>query len=347
MTYPSDNAPLPAGKISPSLLQHLLAGLSRSRQVPGLVIGPALGEDAAVLELDSGLWAVAADPITFSTPRPGWYAVHVNANDAAVMGAAPKYFLLTVLLPPGTRASQVEDIMTQAAVAADSLGASVIGGHTEVTEAVTAPVIAGTVLGRLLCPAPVRTGGGRPGDALLQVQPMAIEGASILATEHRRTLEGAVDPETVACAAAFLDDPGISVVAPARLLVEGFPVHAMHDPTEGGLATGIRELATASGTGVRVRRQALLIAPETRRICATLGYDPLGLISSGCLLAALPADSADAAVCELRNAGFAAARIGELTDRAGGMVLEEPSGHWTELPEFLVDQLAASPPGAG
>ncbi len=342
MTHTSDNDLLPKGKVPPDLLERLLAGLPR--QAPELVVGPAIGEDAAVLELDPGLLVVAADPITFPTPRPGWYAVHVNANDAAVMGAAPEYFLLTVLLPPGTRASELEGIIEQAAMAADSLGATVIGGHTEVTEAVATPVIAGTVLGRLLCPAPIRTGGGQPGDALLQVQPMAIEGASILATEHRDSLEEMVGPETVMRAAAFLDDPGISIVAPARLLAEQFPVHAMHDPTEGGLATGVRELAAASGTGVRIRRQSLLIAPETQRICAALGYAPLGLISSGCLLAALPVDRADAAVCELRNAGFAAARIGELTAPTAGMTMETPSGRLTELPEFLVDQLAAPPP---
>ena len=218
-----------------------------------------------------------------------------------------------------------------------------MGGHTEITEAVRTPVIAGTVLGRLLCSSPVRTGGGRVGDALIQVQPMAIEGVSILATEHRAALERAVDRALVDRAVAFLDDPGISVVRPARLLVERFVVHAMHDPTEGGLATGIRELAITSGTGARIQRTRLLIAPETRHICKTLGYDPFGLISSGCLLAAMPPVDAEAAVCELRKAGFPATRIGELTEADRGIVMTESSGATVDLPEFSVDQLAAAP----
>ena len=100
---------LPVGKIPPELLTRILAGMPRD--VPGVLVGPAMGEDAAILDIGGRLMAIAADPITFSTPRPGWYAVHVNANDAAVMGATPEYFLLTLLLPPGTSGPDVERIM--------------------------------------------------------------------------------------------------------------------------------------------------------------------------------------------------------------------------------------------
>ncbi len=330
---------LPVGKIPPGLLQRLLS-LPRQSS-PELLVSPGLGEDAAVLQLGNRLIAVGSDPITFPTLRPGFFAVHVNANDMAVTGATPRFFTLTMMLPPGATERLAAEIMVDAIEAAESVGAILIGGHSEVTAAVNIPLVSVTMFGELLCPEPLRTANGQPGDAVIQVNALAIEGTAILASEHRERLVRELGMELVDKAAGFLFDPGISVVVPARLVATRLAVHAMHDPTEGGIATGLREIAAASGTGVVIKQDGLLMAEETRQICEVLGCDPLGIISSGCLLFTIEQKHAAAAVNFLGEAGFAAARIGFLDESPHAYIMKDAEGVRKSLPEFAVDELAS------
>jgi hydrogenase maturation factor len=140
-------------------------------------------------------------------------------------------------------------------------------------------------------------------------------------------------------AESLLDDPGICVVKPALLVAQHAGIHAMHDPTEGGIATGLREMAEASGLGLRVDAAALHRLPVTGRICGPLGIDPLGLISSGCLLVAVAPSDAAWACRTLSSAGYPVADIGVFT-REAEMVLVTDGGVG-ELPVFAVDELAA------
>jgi hydrogenase maturation factor len=338
-----DQRLIPTGKIQPALLAEILSLVRRPD--PGVMVGPSHGEDAAVVRWSTGSVVVTSDPITFPTPEPGYYAVHINANDIAVMGGVPRYLTLTLLLPVGATVGQLRQIVRQAAVAADALGIRIVGGHTEVTPAVVSPVLGVTLVGELLLSRPLRTGDGRAGDAVIQVNPMAIEGTSILATEYRQRLAGQIDPLVLSRAEAFLRDPGISVVAAARLAAEALPVRAMHDPTEGGIATGLREIAVASGTGLRVFADRLIAADETRLICRALGHDPLGLISSGCLLFTVPGPDAARAVSLLADHGYRVAHIGLLTPEPGQYWLELSTGETRPLPEFAVDELAMTAGG--
>jgi hydrogenase maturation factor len=330
--------PIPEGKVPPALLSRLL-GLAR-RPHPALLVGPSLGEDAAVIRLEDRTLVVTSDPITFRTKRPGTYAVHINANDIAAMGGRPTFFTLTLLLPPGTTEEEAEAVVADAVQAGDALGVVLIGGHSEVSAAVRAVVVSVTMLGRLIGERPLRTADGRPGDAIVQVGFMGVEGTAILAGEHRRTLLEVLDPALVDRAEGFLEDPGLSVVGPAGLAAARLEVHAMHDPTEGGLATGLRELAAASNAGLVVDEEKILLAPETRAVCGVLGVDPLGLISSGCLLLTVSEDQAGRALDLLGRAGHAAARIGRLTGEAGVCLLRGTQGRVRELPVFAADELA-------
>lgn len=326
------------GKIPPRLLQRIL-DLPR-KKCPAVVVGPNLGEDAAVLNFEAGMVVATSDPITFPTPRPGYYAVHVNTNDIAVTGGKPRFFIMTLLLPPGSSEDRILGIMRDAVEAAEAMDITLIGGHSEVSEAVTMPVVSITMLGDLITSRPIRTGDGHFGDAIIQVRPMAVEGTSILASEHQDRLEPLLGREMVERAKGFLYDPGLSVLAPAVLAAERLPVHAMHDPTEGGLATGVKEIAQASNTGLSIDEAKIMVAPETVRICEALGYDPLGLISSGCLLFTVSDDEADRAVETMMDAGFEASRIGDLTDSPGQYEITWKDGRTTTLPDFAVDELA-------
>jgi hydrogenase maturation factor len=338
-----ENDIIQPGKIPPELLQELLA-LPRPT-CPELLLPPLLGEDAAVLRLEPGLLAIAADPVTFATPRPGYFAVNVNANDIAVTGARPCYFTLTLLLPPGSTAAVVREIMKDACAAAAALDIVLVGGHTEVTDAVDRAVVSVTMFGRLVRQTALRSGAGKVGDALIQVNPLGIEGTAILAAENRAALSAELGSARVGRAAAFAEDPGISVVAPALFAAEHLEVNAMHDPTEGGIATGLREIAAASGTGLLVQRASLIVMPETEQICECCGVDALGVISSGTLLMTVPPEHAADALRQLGQAGFTAAEIGCLTAVEQGCRLRGADSSENELPCFGTDELARARAG--
>ena len=272
--------------------------------------------------------------------RIGWYAVHVNGNDVAVMGGTPRWLLATVLLPPSGDAGLVEAIHDQILGACAELGVTLIGGHTEVTYGLDRPIIAGTMLGEAAKHRLVTSADARPGDRLLVTKGIGVEGTAALASEAARALRAAsVDDAALARAAAFLERPGISVVLDARVLCDAVRPHAMHDATEGGLATALRELAEASGVGLRVEEGRIPVLPETRVICDALGLDPLGLLASGCLIAAVAPEDEPAALAALAGAGVAAAVIGEATPAPDGVVLATATGE-QPWPTFTRDELA-------
>ena len=125
------------------------------------------------------------DPITFATSEIGWYAVNVNANDVAVMGATPRWFLATVLLPAGlATAEMAERIFADIFDACAALGVSLAGGHTEITHSLDRPIISGTMLGEIAKHRLITTSGARPGDAVLLVKAVPIEGTALIALER-------------------------------------------------------------------------------------------------------------------------------------------------------------------
>jgi len=330
---------LPAGKLPPELLAEVLAPLTpRDGRVR---VGPRVGEDAAVIDLGDRLLVAAADPITFATDEIGRYVVAVNANDVAVRGATPRWLLVTVLLPRGTTPDDVRALMTDLAAACRALAVDLIGGHTEVTDAVTRPLVAGAMLGEVQPDHLVTTGGAQPGDALVLGGALAIEGTAVLARQAAPTLRArGVPADTIARARALLDTPGISIVAMARAVCDAVRPHALHDPTEGGLATALAELAAASGAGVHLDVPVSLpVLPETRVVCTALGLDPLGLLASGALLAAVaPADVA-ATLAALRACGAGGRVIGRVMEAPAGLTMAGSAGI-SALPTFARDELA-------
>jgi hydrogenase maturation factor len=305
--------PIPAGKIPVDLLARLLE--PRRPLPPEVRLGPAVGEDACAIDVEAGVLIAATDPITLTTSELGRYGVIVNANDVAVMGARPRWFLAAVLLPLGTTDDTVERLFATMRDALDEVGATLVGGHTEVTGAVNQPVIVGHMLGVAPDGHYVTTAGARPGDVLVQVGSAPIEGAALLAVEAADRLTG-VPAEVVAAAARGVRDPGISVVE-AAVTAATLGVTAMHDPTEGGIASGLHELAVAAGVAVLVDRSQLMWFEPGLDVCRALGADPWATLASGSLLATFPPDRVDAAVQVLSAPGRPAAVIGAIEPGAG------------------------------
>ncbi|MGQ9681372.1 MAG: AIR synthase family protein [Anaerolineae bacterium] len=330
---------LPTGKLPLEVLAGLLA---RCPVLDGrVVVGARVGEDAAVVDLGDRYLVAKSDPITFATERIGWYAVHVNANDIATRGAVPRWFLSTVLLPEGrATVAMAAAIMEQMGAACQDLGVSLIGGHTEVTGGLERPVVVGHMLGEASRDRLVTTGGACIGDLLVLVGAIAVEGTALIAREcAAEARRRGVAEETLAIARQALDEPGISVVRAALIAAEYAGVHALHDPTEGGLATGLHEMAWAAGVGLVVEAGDIPILPPCVEICAAFGLDPLGLIASGSLLAAVAPEGLEPLGRALDGAGLLWRVIGRVLAAEEGILLREGS-QMRPLPRFDRDEVA-------
>ena len=304
-----------------------------------LVVGPRVGEDAAVLDMGDRYLVVKSDPITFATDEIGWYVVHVNANDIATMGAAPRWLLLTMLLPEGrTDEALVEALFSQASQACEDLGVVLCGGHTEITHGLDRPIAVGMMLGEVEKEKLVRTAGVQVGDLIIQTKGVAIEGTAVLAHEMAEVLAAKVGTELVTRGRRYLKEPGISVVPDATIVCRAGHPHAMHDPTEGGLATGLWELAHASDRRLLVDPATVHIFPETAAFCQALELDPLGLIASGSLLVTASPEEAVQMVEALSREGIGATVIGKVVDGEASVQMETPKG-LAPLPIFEQDEL--------
>ncbi len=305
---------LPLGKLPPELLARLLAQARPAHPDPRVVVGPGVGLDCAVLDFGDRYLILKTDPITFATDEIGWYAVQINANDIACSGAAPAFFMATVLLPAAEgNAALAEHIFSQLAAACASLGATLVGGHTEITHGLDRPMVMGAMVGEVAKARLVTAAGAQPGDTVLLTKGYPIEAVAILAREFGHTRPFAADFQQ-RCR-DFLYTPGISVVKDARVALAAGKISAMHDPTEGGVATGLWELAEASGHGIAVRPGALRPLPEGEVLCEAFGLDPLGCIASGALLLTTP--EPDKVRAGLAAEGIPALEVGRVTDRPG------------------------------
>jgi hydrogenase expression/formation protein HypE len=263
---------------------------------PRVVIGPKVGEDAAVIDLGEGndhYWVVTSDPVTFTTEEIGYYGVVVNINDIATRGAMPKWFLATLLFPErGSDIRSIKKVFHQIHNACRRFRISFIGGHTEITPGIERVILSGHMIGEVKKNRLVKTSGARAGDLLLLIKGVCIEGTSIIARERENELIArGISPALIQKAKNFIFDPGIEVLRAARIACDAASVHAMHDPTEGGLTNGIIEMALASEKEIEVDLGKIRIYEESRILCQEYGLNPLGVIASGALLlTASPSD---------------------------------------------------------
>ncbi len=329
---------LPIGKLKMEFLADLLQRYGHVNE--RVVVGATMGEDAAVIDFGDRYLVAKTDPITFATDEIGWYVVNVNANDIATTGAKPHWFLATLLLPEqATTPEMVDDIFAQLSHACRDLGIALCGGHTEVTYGLERPIVVGHMLGEVERDQLVTTGGAQVGDDIVLTKGICVEGTAIIAREKADELRDQYPADFLARCRNFLHQPGISVMAEARLATEVARVHAMHDPTEGGLATGLHELAQASGIGLTVEAGAINILPETATLCAAYGLDPLGLIASGSLLIVLAPEDSRRVVERLQAEGIGARVIGRAVPRPQGVLLCD-GGRTRPLPHFERDEIA-------
>ena len=328
-----------AGKFPPDLLERLLAKIAIKDD--RVLLGPKLGEDAAVLEFGDRVLVAKTDPVTFATHHIGWYAVQVNANDVACTGAKPRWFLATIMVPEGFSEDDAEGIFDQIVEACGALGVTLVGGHSEVTKGLQHPIVAGCMLGEAEKGKVVHTGGAQDGDSIVITKGIAIEGTSLLANDAENALlEAGVESATIARAKELLFSPGISVVKEALTACASVGVNSLHDPTEGGLATGLWEVAKAAGVGLAVEEGSIPVLPECTEICRALDLNPLGLLASGSLLITLPSEDVPRLLSTLEGEGIDGFEIGRITGPEEGVKIIGSSHELEPLPQFERDELA-------
>jgi len=302
---------LPPGKIPPKLLNDIVfkkLGINRKE----IIVGPKAGIDGAVLKIGDKNLIVSMDPVSGAFQKIGWLAVNVNANDVATFGVEPSFMFSCILLPENADSKLIETISNQMHKAAKEVGIAIVGGHCESTIGLKKPIVVGCVLGVTDKKKYVTASGAKPGDNIILTKSAGIEGTAILATDKEKILREEIEFNTIKNAKKFYKE--ISIVKDALTAFQTGGVHAMHDPTEGGIIAGIHEIADASKVGVRIIKKKIPIRAETSSICKYFRIDPLQLISSGALLISASPKYTSEIIEKLEREGIQAKVIGKFLD---------------------------------
>jgi hydrogenase expression/formation protein HypE len=328
---------LPVGKLPPDILARMLkAYTSLDNRVR---VGPSVGEDAAAVDMGDRYLLLKTDPITFVAEDIGTYTVRINANDIATMGGKPLWLLASILLPEKQITSEiVEEIFRQLSSACRDTGVSLCGGHTEITAGIDRIIVVGAMIGEVKKDGLITTSGAKTGDDIILTKAIAIEGISVIARRNGKDLEAVFGPDFVQKCRGFIEHPGISILKEAEIAAQVGDVHSMHDPTEGGLATGLSEVAAAANVGLIVEEELIPVFPECRILCRHYGLDPLGLIASGSLLISINPRDTEKVLEALKDNGIPAAKIGKILPKEDGLKIKRHN-EVLELPVFDRDEI--------
>lgn len=328
--------PLPNGKFPSDLLDEFFGHLHHDDK--HFLITPGIGEDTAAIDMsDRDTLVVTSDPITFVTDQIGYYSVLINANDIATSGAIPQWLMTTLLFPPGATPSAIFQVMTDINAACGQWGITLCGGHTEITDAVHRPVVVGTLGAAMERSDLIDKRNMRPEDCILLTKGAAVEGTAIITNAFADRLQSLGMTSGEIDKGRHLSNQ-ISILPEAAVARRMDGVTAMHDVTEGGVATAIAELSCAGDHQLDIHLDRIPILPETARVCELLEIDPLGLIGSGSLLIVCRPETVDNLMQALAAEDIAVAYIGEIK-RPGQGVRAHRNDVPVTCPEFAVDEI--------
>ena len=294
------------GKLpEPALLRSVLKQINHRREE--VIVGPALGQDCAVLSLaEDEVFTLSSDPITGTVTDLGSHCIHITANDLAASGAEPLGVMLTIMLPPTTKESALKKIMQEAESTCAALGMEILGGHTEVTEVVNQPLISVTGVGKIKRDELMLATQMKPGQDIVVSKWIGLEATAILAKEKEEKLRSFFNEEFINTAQRFGEY--LSVIPEAKV-AKDCRVSAMHDITEGGILGALWEMANGSGVGLEVDLRKIPIRQETIEICELFKVNPYLIMSSGAMLMAT--DDGELLVKALKAADIEATVIGK------------------------------------
>ena len=334
----NNNNIFPTGKLPHELLTKFINKYTST--INDVVVGAKVGVDATVIDIGDKYLIAKTDPITFVTDEIGYYAININANDIACMGGVPRWFLATLLLPEGqTSEKMVEKIFEQIASASREHSIAFCGGHTEITIGIDRPIIVGQMLGEVDKDKLIAANNARVGDDILLTKGIAIEATSIIARVGAQDLIDTFSLDFVEQCKNFIHNPGISIIKEAQIAARFDKVHALHDPTEGGLAVGLYELAKAANVGLKIDIDMVEIMPETKLFCDIYELNPLGAIASGALLISCDSTISHELLVEFEHNEISASKIGKIMPVEYGMKMITYTGEEQDLPYFKQDEI--------
>ncbi len=275
-------------------------------------ISNGVGEDCAVIDFGSSKCVISTDPITGANENIGKLAVNINCNDIASCGVEPLGLLVTILAPPNTELEELHQIMKEIHEEAIERGAQIIGGHTEITEAVNKIIVSCTALGKSEETEPISTSGAKVGDAIIVTKELCLEGTSILVNDHGERCKSILSLEEIVEAKSYVEM--ISVVKEG-VIGGKCGVSSMHDITEGGVLGALWEVASASNIGFEVDESKMPLTEVTKKICKEFSVDPLKLISSGSML--MTTGEPEVVIEKLKEANIKATVIGNIINSSG------------------------------
>ncbi len=321
-----------AGKLDSKLLEKIVFKHIKLRREEVLV-RPAIGEDCAVVDFGEEACVLSTDPITGAANEVGRLSVHISCNDIASSGVEPLGIMLTIMVPEGTTEEQIEEIMKQASEEAEKLNVEIIGGHTEITNAVNKTVIVSTAIGKSPKKKVLNKTRVKPGDAIILTKYAGLEGTGIIATDFSEKLEKCLSDDELKRAKEMLNH--LSVVKEGIIAGKAGALE-MHDVTEGGVLGAVWEICERTGTGARIEYDNIPIMPETLKICQTFGLDCLKLISSGCMMIVISKENAEELLYALQKEQIQASQIGIITEKRRYMLKD---GSEVEIQPPVSDEL--------
>ena len=302
---------LSQGKLPGEILSRIV---SKSPLDGSVIVGPRVGFDSGIIQIENNTLVVTTDPAIY-LPRNipidmfAFGAVHFAASDVAVFGALPRYMLYNFLVPVGTKVEFAETVSELICEHCKKLNISIVGGHTGAYYGIETPVIATTMMGHPINSEFILPSNAKPGDKILVTKWIGLEFVVALAYYDEEKLRRIIgDKKLREFKQLYILE---TVVDEALLLTKENLTRAMHDITEGGLATALNELADASNVGFRVEYEKLPMTPEISCVLSALNINPLHVSSTGSLLAAIPNEYVDQALEILHKNNIPATTIGE------------------------------------
>lgn len=321
------------GKLPNRFLTYLLEKYTDKDK--NVIFGSKIGTDCAIFKTKTKTIFSKTDPITLTSKDIGFYLVNINVNDIVVMGGVPTYFLCTLLFPENTKFYEIEDVFLQISNECKKFNIKWIGGHTEIISGIKNPFAIGFLIGERI--KKLEFSEIKIGDRVFLVKQIGIEATSILVREKYLYLKKYFSENYLNRIKNSIKNPGISVFREGVILWENLKVKCMHDPTEGGISTGLYELSENKNIGLLIDIKKLIFYSPVLKLCKIFKLNPLGIISSGCIIGII--DKKDEKkffkFCRLKN--IKGEIIGEVIEEKGVYYLK--NGKKFPFPRFDRDEI--------
>lgn len=297
------------GKLPNKILSEIVLDTLKPKRKE-ILIRPEIGEDCTAFELKDDVCVMSTDPITGATKDLGQLAVNISLNDIASCGATPFGIMVTIMIPPSGTVEQLKEIMSDINKTCNEMNIDVLGGHTEVTDAVTRFVIVSTAIGKVKKEKLVKTKNAQVNDVILVTKHVGLEGTSIIINEKENELKNTISQKHLNLGKNLINQ--ISVVKEG-IIASNLLVNSMHDITEGGVLGAIWEVCKSCDLGAKIKKEKIPIMNITKSICDYYKLDPLKLISSGSMLITCNEKVSKLLIEQLHNEKINCTNIGVLT----------------------------------